>query len=264
MAAKLQVGFIGGGNMGAAIIGGIYQDHDISVVELNTKRANYLCREYKVTISSLEDLCQQTKIIFLAVKPQNFDAVLADLAPCIRKNHLIVSIAAGITTLYIEKRLPAGTRVVRTMPNLPAQVGHGVTGISAGSTATPTDLNKIKRLFRSVGQAHIVEEKFLDAVTAISGSGPAYVYLFLESWIKASRKLGIEDAASKDMVVATCRGALELLDESGEDASVLREKVTSKGGTTAAALECFQSAGFEKIFYQAIKAAQKRAKELSR
>ncbi len=264
MATKLRIGMIGGGNMGGAILAGIVDDHHVSVCEADSARRRQLKRKYRVQLLDLPDLCRQSQIIILAVKPQSFDVVLRDIKPHVRRSHLVVSIAAGITTLYIEKRLPAGTHVVRTMPNLPAQVGRGVTGYCAGKHASVTDMARVKKLFLSVGTAVAVEEKLMDAVTAVSGSGPAYVFLFLECWIKAAGRLGLKAEISRDMIVETCAGALKLLMESGEDAATLRERVTSKGGTTAAALERLARRQFEKSIYEAIKSARDRAKELSR
>lgn len=264
MTSKSMIGMIGAGNMGAAILAGIVKDHPVGVCEADAARRRRLKRQFDVAILELPDLCRQAKIIILAVKPQSFEEVLAAIQPHIRKSHVVVSIAAGITTTYIEKRLPPGTRVVRTMPNLPAQVGRGVTGICTGRHATRTDANRTRRLFESVGKALILDESLIDAVTAVSGSGPAYVFLFLEGWMKAAARLGLDERLSKEMVMETCAGALKLLSESGEEAAVLRQRVTSKGGTTAAALEEFSAAKWEQTIYHAIKAARRRARELSR
>ena len=264
MAVKMRVGLIGGGNMGAAIVSGIYREHRVAVCEVDPVRCRQLKRKYHVALVDLEELCRDSRIIILAIKPQNFDQLLTQLKPHIRKTHVVVSIAAGLTTSYIEKRLPVKTRVVRTMPNLPAQVKLGVTGICAGRSATTRDSALVARIFRSVGTTCVLEEKFMDAVTAVSGSGPAYVFLFIECWLKASRRLGISKEMSHQMVVDTLKGALALYEESAEDAAALRKRVTSKGGTTAAALEKFAQHKIELTFWEALNAARLRAKELSR
>ncbi|MCA9393404.1 MAG: pyrroline-5-carboxylate reductase [Candidatus Omnitrophica bacterium] len=264
MTTKAVIGMIGAGNMGSAILAGIVKGHRVAVCEADAARGRRLKRQFPIELLDLPELCRRARVLILAVKPQVFEEVLTAIRPHVRKSHVVVSIAAGITTPYIEKRLPPGTRVIRTMPNLPAQVGRGVTGICAGKFATQADTNLARRLFASVGKAVTLDESLIDAVTAVSGSGPAYVFLFLEGWIKASTRLGLSEQLSREMVIETCAGALELLMESGEEASTLRERVTSKGGTTAAALQEFSAAKWEQTIYQAIKAARRRAKELSR
>lgn len=264
MGTKQRIGMIGGGNMGAAILSGIVKEYECVVCEADSTRRRHLKRKFGVELVDLAELCRRSQVIILAVKPQSFDALLEHLKPHIRKTHLVVSIAAGITTLYIEKRLPQGARVVRTMPNLPAQVGRGVTGICTGRHASARDAGRVQRIFAKVGETVLVKEALMDAVTAVSGSGPAYLYKFMECWINSSERLGLPKEMSRAMVMETCAGALQLLAESGEDAATLREQVTSKGGTTAAALEVLVQSGLEKTVNQALKAARKRAKELSR
>lgn len=264
MAAKMCIGLIGGGNMGSAILSGIYREHQVAVCETDPACRRKLKRQFHVALVDIEELCRSSRVIILAVKPQGFDQLLTHLAPYVRRTHVVVSIAAGLTTPYIEKRLPRNTRVVRTMPNLPAQVKMGVTGICAGRQATTRDVALVARIFRSVGTACILEERLMDAVTAVSGSGPAYVFLFIECWLKASRRLGLSKELSDQMVVDTLKGALALYGESTEDATTLKKRVTSKGGTTAAALDKFAQHKIEVIFWEALNAARLRAKELSR
>lgn len=264
MVNKLRIGVIGGGNMGAAILAGICEDYQVSVCEEDPSRRKTLKRKFRVPVVDLKELCLNSDVIILAVKPQGFDPLLAAIKPFVRKRHVVVSIAAGITTTYIEKRLPDEARVIRTMPNLPAQVKKGVTGISAGRYATLRDTARIRRIFQSVGSAFVLDEKLIDAVTAVSGSGPAYVFLFIESWLAAAAGLGLEKHMSREMILDTIKGAIKLLEESGEDASQLRERVTSKGGTTAAALNQFAKHKIGQTFKDALKSARDRAKELSR
>lgn len=261
---KLNIGIIGGGNMGVAIIAGIQKQYNVFVCEQDKKRAAALKRKYKVTISDLKTTVEKSEVILLAVKPQSFDSVLKEIQSFATKDQLIVSIAAGITCAYIEKRLGVKTRVVRTMPNLPAQVNEGVTAICAGKMATAQDLVLTQLLFSSVSATIVVKEKWMDAITAASGSGPAYVFLFIEYFTKAVRSLGLEDKLAKALVRQTIKGSLNLLDAQKEDAAVLRARVTSKGGTTQAAMDVFTQNQTEKIFRDALKAAKKRAKELSK
>lgn len=260
---KTTIGLIGGGNMGTAILAGIGRTFAVRVCEADSKRAQVLKRRFRVAVMDITTVVRQSGIVILAVKPQSFEEVLAGVRPFVTKRHLIISIAAGITCRYIEKRLGHGIRVVRTMPNLPAQVGEGMTAVCAGKRATRADLQKARQIFNGIGQAVVVEEKWMDAVTAVSGSGPAYVFLFVECLQKAAVSLGLKKDLSEQLVTQTLKGGLALLEKSKEDAGVLRARVTSKGGTTQAAMDVFFKNKFEEIFERALQAAQKRAKELS-
>ncbi len=264
MANKIKVGFIGAGNMGAAIIAGACKVYSISVCDLDKRRVSQLRRKYKVKSGDIKGVCEQSQMIVLAIKPQNFDEVIQLVSPHITRRHVVVSIAAGITTQYIEKRLPIKSKVIRTMPNLPAQAGLGVTGIAGGKAASAADLKKVQKLFSTVGEARLVAEKDLDAITAVSGSGPAYVFLFIESLVQASRSMGLDQRVSEDIVLQTLKGSVALLEQQKVSAEELRHRVTSKGGTTAAALAVLQQKKFQVIVKQALKAAQQRAKQLSR
>ncbi len=261
---KITVGMIGGGNMGSAIIAGIYKKFAVGVCEQDQERAQALKQKYKVGCGDLKTIVAQSKIIILAVKPQNFDDVLGQLRSYLTKDHLVISIAAGITCAYIEKRLAGNVRVIRTMPNLPAQVAQAMTGMCRGQFATEKDLTCASQIFSNIGKIVLVDEKFMDALTAVSGSGPAYVFLFIECLQKAGVRLGFSDEISKLLVYQTFQGALSLLEKENVAASILRERVTSKGGTTQAALDVFEKNKIEKIFTKALLAARKRAKELAK
>ncbi len=267
---KEKIGIIGGGNMGAAIINGIYQDYSVKVCEKDSTRRRYLKRRFSLDIDTIEGIIQDSSIVILAIKPQDFDSVLKELSIAIsgvsgrnRRRIRIISIAAGITTAYIEKRLGAEIRVIRAMPNLPAQVGMGITAICAGQFSKRKDLRDACSIFNKVGSTVIVEERLMDAVTAVSGSGPAYVFLFVECLNKAANALGLKGLGNK-LVIETLKGSLRLLETQKEDAATLRARVTSKGGTTQAAIDVFSASNIENIFKMAIIAAKKRAKELSR
>ena len=261
---EIKIGIIGGGNMGGAIIGGICKKYNVSVCEQDQKRCQWLNRKYKVAAGNLKTIVGKSQVIILAVKPQNFDSILKELQSLVSQDQLIISSAAGITCRYIGKRLGAKIRVIRTMPNLPAQVGEGITAICAGKTAKNKDLILAQQLFSSVGATIVVEEKYMDAITAASGSGPAYVFLFIESLTKAVRSLGFDETLAKALVAQTIKGSLGLLDSQGGDAAAMRARVTSKGGTTQAAMDVFAKNNFEKTFKTALGAAKKRAKELSK
>ncbi len=266
MDKKLKIGVIGGGNMGAAIIAGIYKKYSVNVCELDQKKCQSLKKKYKVNVCDLRTLMDQTEIILLAVKPQVFDEVLASVKTVMVKEKTFISIAAGITTKYIEQKLGGRAKVIRTMPNLPAQIQQGLTGICKGKYATDKEITIAKNIFECIGNVVVVEEKFIDAITAVSGSGPAYLFLFIENYIKAAKALGFSEQVAQQLVLKTVKGSLGLLEESKEAPAELRKRVTSKGGTTFAALQVLMSkeVNFDKVFIAALRAAKKRAKELSK
>ena len=200
-------------------------------------------------------------VIIFAVKPQEMEILLKQVP--VGKNKLFISIAAGLTTKFFEKHLGGKQRVVRAMPNMPALIGEGITGVCAGQYAKGADLKLAESLLGSIGQTVIVKESMIDAVTAVSGSGPAYVFLFVEQWINAAIKLGFDQAQAKQLVYKTLLGSAHLLEKSQFNAGELRVKVTSKGGTTQAALEVFSQKKFDQLIYKALLAAKKRAKELA-
>jgi pyrroline-5-carboxylate reductase len=261
---KQTVGIIGGGNMGSAIIAGIRYKFPVFVCEKDKARQKILVKKFRLKTHELSEVIKQSSILILAVKPQDFDGILKECEGLITKKHLVISIAAGITCQYIEKRLGADVRVIRTMPNLPAQIGQGVTAVSRGKMATVADQKKAQKIFDSVGVTVLLEEKWINGITAVSGSGPAYLFYFVECFENAARALGFDAKQSRSLVNQTIRGSLNLLEASKEDAAALRERVTSKGGTTQAALNVLTSKNTENIFKDALKAAEKRARELSK
>lgn len=264
----MKIGFIGAGNMGAAIIAGIYKVHKIWICETDKKRATALKRKYKVSTCSIECMTKTCDVIVLAVKPQGMEEVVKELAQFINKNTLVVSIAAGITTKFLEKLLPTKTRVVRTMPNMPAQIGQGMTAISKGKNATAKDVKIARKIFDCVGETIIIEEKMMDAFTAVSGSGPAYVFYVAECMTAGAKALGFSEQEAVSIVTSSSGGSMIQLVRSikgkKDSAEGLRKKVTSKGGTTEAALKVFTKAKTDKIFKDAMKAARNRGRELSK
>ena len=259
-----KIGIIGGGNMGTAIINGIRKKYAVSVCEKDPKRAADLKKKLKVKVADLEKVVTSSSAIILAVKPQDFDQILSEIHPCIKKDQLVISIAAGITTIYIEKRLGGQIRVIRTMPNLPAQISQGMTGLCKGKHAIRADLNLACKIFDQIGKTVVVEEKWLDAITAVSGSGPAYVFLFVECFQRAAQALGFNEEEAQALVMQTLMGSLNLLKQQNQGAGVLRARVTSKGGTTQAAMDVFFKHNIEGIFKEALWAAKRRAQELSK
>ena len=202
-------------------------------------------------------------VVLLAVKPQQMSAVLAPLKSAISNRTVFISIAAGMTTGRIEAELGGKARVVRVMPNTPALVGAGAAALAKGAHATDDDLTTAEAILGAVGITVRVEEKFIDAVTALSGSGPAYVFYVAEAMIKAGVAAGLDEALARKLAVQSVYGAGKLLVESGEKPEALRRKVTSPGGTTEAALKVMSERKLAEIFTEAIRAAEQRSRELS-
>lgn len=259
-----KIGIIGGGNMGEAILKGLRKTMKVRVCEMSLKRRMVLKKKYKINCVDSKNLVAKCKIIVLAIKPQNMDQVLCDIAPFVGKDKLIVSIAAGITCSFIEKRLCKNVRVIRCMPNMPALIGQGITAMAKGKNAKESDLLLARKVLLSVGDVIVVQEKMIDGVTAVSGSGPAYVFYFIEQMIQAAKSLGLKESIAKTLVKKTFLGSSKLMDQIGEEPKALRAKVTSKGGTTEAAMKIFKTKKADKIIEQAVKAANKRAKQLSK
>ena len=252
--------------MGEALIKGLRKAHRISVFEINTARAKYLKQKYKVSIKdNIHCAVDDAKVVIFAVKPQDMAGLLDHVGAMINRPHgpLLISIAAGLTTKFFEKRL-GRVRVVRAMPNMPTLIGEGITALCAGQYASSKDLAVAQKILSSVGKTMVVKEKDIDAVTAVSGSGPAYVFLFVEQWMAAARALGFKDVQARALVYQTLTGSAHLLEKSVFDAGTLRAKVTSKGGTTQAAMNVFSQARFDHIMKKVLSAAKKRASELAK
>ena len=248
--------------MGEALIKGLYKQNRLFVTEANTARAAQLKKKYRLMVADLNTTVQEAGVLILAVKPQDMEMLLQHIP--VSKDKLFISIAAGLTTKYFEKRLGGKVRVVRTMPNMPAFIGEGITAISAGKYASAADIKMAQKILGTIGQTVIVKESMIDAVTAVSGSGPAYVFLFVEQWMAAAKKLGFKDAEAKQLVYQTLTGSAHLLEKSEFDAGTLRTKVTSKGGTTQAAMDVFSKRKFDQLMKDALTAAKKRAGELAK
>jgi pyrroline-5-carboxylate reductase len=258
------IGLIGGGNMGEALIAGSRKNYKVFACEANAVRAKYLKTKYKISVVDLKTLISKSDAIVLAVKPQDLAPVLDQLAGNDLKGKLVVSIAAGITIAFIEGRLVQKAKVIRTMPNMPALIGEGITAVCKGKWATPQDVKDVCRLLNGIGKTVIVKEDQMDAITAVSGSGPAYVFLFVECFIKAAQDLGLAPVQAKDLVYRTLTGSAHLLEKAPEDAATLRAKVTSKGGTTQAAMDVFTGEQLDRIFRDALVAARNRARKLAK
>jgi pyrroline-5-carboxylate reductase len=261
--------FIGGGNMAEALIRGLLSSkttlpEQIIATDVRPERLEQLHRAHGIHTSA-DNAASTAKadIIVLAVKPQQMNAVLANLKPEISNLKLVVSIAAGVTTSRIERELGGEPRVVRTMPNTPALVGAGAAALCKGRYATESDLSLAEKILSAVGIVVRTDEQHLDAVTALSGSGPAYIFYMAEAMIAAGIEAGLSEDVAKRLAVQTVFGAGKLLAESGELPQELRRKVTSPGGTTEAALKVKMERGFARIVAEAIHAAARRSRELS-
>ena len=259
---KNIIGIIGGGNMGEALVKGLFSKYRVHVCEANLTRVKYLKEKYPGIVLGDLKVLEAASVIILAVKPQDMELLLKDVP--VGRTRLFISIAAGLTTKFFEKQLGGQVRVVRAMPNMPALIGQGITGISAGKYATIKDLKRAQEILSAIGETVVFKESMIDALTAVSGSGPAYVFLFVEQWINAAVALGFKLPQAKQLVYKTLLGSVHLLEQSPFDAAELRSKVTSKGGTTQAAMDVFlKGNAFSQLMKEALIAAQKRASQLA-
>ena len=265
---KDKMGFIGAGNMGEALIKGILKakllsSQKVYASDIRETRLKQFQKTYGIkTFKDNKELVSQVKIILLAVKPQNMEEVLSEIAPAIEKKHLVISIAAGITTSYISKRLNDKISVIRIMPNTPALIQEGASALAVGKHATQSDLKSVQKLFESVGKTVVVDESLMDAVTGLSGSGPAYVFLIIEALADAGVKMGLSRSVALLLSTQTCLGAARMVSETGEHPAKLKDMVTSPGGTTISGLHALEAGGLRTTIMDAVEAATRRSKEL--
>jgi pyrroline-5-carboxylate reductase len=259
-----MIGFIGGGNMAEALIKGIKDKQcNILVSEPSEDRRIYLEQTYGVkTTSDNKEIASSCGIIILAVKPQIMQSVLNDISASIGEDKTVVSIAAGITLTYLQSKLKT-KKLIRIMPNTPALVQQGMSVMSMCDCFPDKDINVVREIFMSVGHVLTLKEKHMDAVTAVSGSGPAFIALFVEAMIEAGIGLGLTEDCASELAIQTLIGTAEML-KTGMTPQRLREMVTSPGGTTAAGLKSFDENGLKKIINEALTAAKTRAEELGR
>ncbi len=269
MIENSQIGFIGGGNMGEALIKGMIgasllkarQIHAFDVLE---SRARYLAQNYGITpCRSIPELARACDTVILAVKPQNMAEVLSELRSHVAHSPLIISIAAGIALSSICDALPEGIPAVRVMPNTPALVLQGASALSRGPHVTDDSMRKALTLFGAVGTAIEVEEKSMDAVTGLSGSGPGYFLLILESMIDAGVLMGIPRPVARELVVQTALGTAKMVQETGKHPGELKDLITSPGGTTIRGLAIMEENGVRGTLMRAVEAATLRSRELA-
>ena len=264
-----KIGIIGGGNMGEAIFSGLARVMEKSTAlmmsELDAARREALQARHKIIVEIDNNyLVKYCDVIVLAVKPQDLDTVLTREVCCgVAPEKLLISVAAGVTTAHIEKIVGAAIPVIRAMPNMAAVIGQAVSSLSPGSAAKANHMETAKFIFSAIGEVITVDEKLVDAVTAVSGSGPAYFFYFIEALIEAGEKLGLDSKTAEKLALRTAVGSAKLLESLGVEPSELRRRVTSKGGTTEAAIRVFDGAKLRAIVAEAAAAARKRSQELS-
>jgi pyrroline-5-carboxylate reductase len=266
-AGPRTVAILGAGVMGSTLLSGLIRSGrepgELIITGRNVQRTEKLADRYGVRRMSNADAAQAADTLVLVVKPQDMEGLLAEIRSYVQRRALVVSLAAGITTAFLEERLPVGTAVVRVMPNTPALVDEGMAAVSPGARCDEVHLSEAEGLLRSCGKVLRVAEKHLDAVTAISGSGPAYIFYVVEAMIEAGVLLGMPRTTSTELVVQTLYGAATMLKETGEHPTVLREQVSSPGGTTMAALRQLDDHKVRAAFVTAMEAAAERSKQLA-
>lgn len=263
-----KIAFVGAGNMAEALIKGLIASGKVRPGDLvasgrRPEKVARMAERYGIRAAPNNVTCVEgASIVVLAVKPQVMDTVLTGLADHLPRQALVISIAAGITTATLEEKLRSGTRVIRSMPNTAAMVGHSATAISAGTHATEEDLAVAREIFEAVGRVVVVDEVHLDAVTGLSGSGPAYIFLIIEALADAGVKVGLSREIALELAAQTLLGAAHMLLETGEHPGRLKDQVTSPGGTAIAGLHTLEAGGLRTTLINAVEAATRRAREL--
>jgi pyrroline-5-carboxylate reductase len=263
-----RIGFVGAGNMATALVRGLLASGLVTAAQVrasdpSAERLSALEREYGVqTDGDNQAVARWADLVVLAVKPQVADAAITGLAPALAPGTLLVTIAAGVSTASLEARLPDSVRVVRAMPNTPAIAQAGATAVAHGSRSTPEDLSLAVALFGAVGRVVTLDEGLMNAVTGLSGSGPAYVMLVIEALADGGVKMGLGRDAALVLAAQTVLGSAKLLLETGDHPARLRDMVTSPGGTTIAGLHALEAGGVRPALIDAVERATLRAQEL--
>ena len=261
-----MIAILGAGKMGEALLSGLLRagrpPSDVAVVVRRADRGEELYEAYGVPVLTAEEAGKDASTLVIAVKPQDMTRMLDEIAPFVSASQLVISVAAGITTSFIEGRFPVEVPVVRVMSNTPVLVDEAMSVISAGSYASEPHLRRTEELLRPVGKVLRIPESQQDAATALSGSGPAYVYYLVEAMVDAGILLGMPRRTALEMVTQAVYGAATMLKDSGEHPVILREAVTSPGGTTISAIRELEKHGVRAAFLAAIEAARDRGREL--
>lgn len=261
------IGFIGAGNMAEAMIRGLLRGDDFKPAQISAsgpreERMSELRERYSIGATTDNKVPAAAQIVVLSVKPQILSRVLDEVGQLIAPEALVISIAAGVPVAAIQSRLAAGTRVVRAMPNTPALVDAAATAIAGGEHARPADLEDAKKIFDAIGLTVILEESQMDAVTGLSGSGPAYVFLILEALSDAGVKVGLSRRTAQLLAAQTVLGSAKLLLETNEHPGMLKDMVTSPGGTAITGLHTLENGGVRTTLMNAVEAATRRSREL--
>lgn len=269
MQHDITLGFYGFGNMGQAIASGLAESgavpgENLNAFDLDSAKSAGIEALGGKFINNPQELAETCNTLIFATKPQDMNGALDSIKSSFSLDTLAISIAAGLSISFFQENLGSQARVIRVMPNTPALSSAGAAGIALSENCTDLDKTRAMTIFGAVGNAVVVDENQMDAVTALSGSGPAYYFYFVECMVDAGVKLGLDESQATELAVQTLYGAGKLLKESGETASTLRERVTSKGGTTHAALESFRNEGLGALVNNALLAAADRSKELGR
>lgn len=268
MGDPLRLGFIGGGNMAEALLkgflaAGLCSPERLLVTDVRPERLAELARTYGVrTTTDNVAAVRQVSLVLLAVKPQVLRPVLAELREVVTADHLVISIVAGFSTAVIQEQCAQPVRVVRAMPNTPALVLEGASALARGRHATPDDLGVAERLFRAVGSVAVVDETLMDAVTGLSGSGPAYVFVIIEALADAGVRAGLPRGVAQALAAQTVRGAARMVQETGLHPGVLKDMVASPAGTTIAGLQALEQGALRAALLNAVEAAVRRSREL--
>ena len=263
--------FVGCGSMAEAIIAGLLQTKTVDKSQIfvtnkqDTARLAYMKDTYGVKTSyDKEALFSRADVVVLAMKPKDLKDSLLTINPYIKENQLIISVLAGVMTETIEETLNKKVAVIRTMPNTSAQIGHSATAITGGKYVTEQQLEYAEKLFQTIGMTKIVSEDDMHTVTAVSGSGPAFIYYFVEAMKKAALEAGMDAQTADALITQTIIGAGKMLEQSGQSADTLRKNITSQGGTTEAGLQSLQANEFEKIIMACIHSERNRSLDLAK
>ena len=265
-----KIGIIGAGKIGSAIVRGIISaglvtKDQLMASDVSDGLRQSIAKELGIRVTADNgDVCDFANIVILAVKPQIVDAVVKEAAKKLGKTKLLVSVAAGVPLSRLETHLAQGARVVRVMPNIPCVVGAGASGYAGGAYATPEDMETVGSILNSFGIAMAVEEKYLDAVTGLSGSGPAYVFLFMEALADGGVQMGLSREVALKLALQTVYGSARMALESGKHLGELRDEVTSPGGTTIAGIYALEQKGFRGTVMEAVASATRRSQELGK
>lgn len=264
-----KIGFIGAGNMATAIINGLITNkaalpENLNVFDLDKEKRAIMAQKGINTPQSSKDVVTQSDIIVLAVKPQNYSEILQEIKPCVNESKIIVSIAAGISISYVRNELGVDCPMVRVMPNTPLLLGKGATALCPSENISNEDFETVKKMFSLSGAVEILTEDHMNEIISVNGSSPAYIYLFAKVMADYAKSCDIDYDKAMNLICATLVGSAEMLKNSGDNVETLIEKVSSKGGTTIAALNKLREYKFEEAVTEAMKACTNRAEELGK